>query len=253
MKSTGIAVMASRRGSNFRSVLDHVKLGVLRDCEVLALVTNRAECGAVKVAREYGVPVIHRPVEGLALKEWEEWLVDELSGLGVELLVLAGWDWMVGWTLISRFRWRMMAIHPSLHPSFTGTLMRAEEVHRAVLEHGVKVTGCTVYYVDFNVDAGPIIAQRAVEIDREIYEIFLRDPDAAVFELERRVLREEHLLLPKAIQLHVDGKVRLLETGRGTIAVSLADEEWEEEWARRQSEYVSATQLGRVRGDTAWR
>ncbi|MEM2233288.1 MAG: phosphoribosylglycinamide formyltransferase [Nitrososphaerota archaeon] len=252
MKPVRIAVMASRRGSNFRSILDHIRLGVLKGCEVAALVTNRAGCGAVKVAEEHGVPVLYRPVEGTPLNEWEKGLVDALRDLGVDLLVLAGWDWMVGGTLISQFRWRMMAIHPSLHPSFTGTLMRAEEVHRKVLESGVKVTGCTVYYVDSNVDTGPIIAQRAVEIGRDIYELFFRDPEAAVSELGRRVLLEEHLLLPKAIQLHVEGRIRLFETEHGTIAVPVYDEGWEEEWERRQSGYLKVRGLSSPRGVAQW-
>ena len=242
MGKVRIAFMASGRGSNFEAVLDHVELDVLRNCEVVLLVANRAGCRAIRIAEERGIEYIHMDHRGKSLHEYEGELVHVLKEKRIDLIVLAGWDWMVGRTLRTAYEWRLMAIHPSLHPSFTGDLLSAEEVHRAVLESGVKVTGCTVYYVGVNVDMGPIILQKTVEITNEVLELYIRAPVEAVKRLEQKVLYQEHLMLPKAIQLHVDGRlepvlIRSEDMDRWIVLVR-EDPDWKKCWEARQLRYI---------------
>jgi phosphoribosylglycinamide formyltransferase-1 len=249
-----ICFLASRRGTNLASVIKHIELGILKGCEVTLLVTNRPGCGAEKVAEESGIEVLQMPHLGLTVAEYEERLVKELDARGIDLVVSAGWDWMIGRRMREVYRWRLMAIHPSLHPSFIKPLSLAEEIHHDVLRSGVKVTGCTVYYVDRNVDTGPIILQRPVPVLESDYRLYRGDPDAAVKRLSERVLLHEHLLLPKAIQLHTDGLVRVVELGGRSIALMDADEEWEKRWNERQQKYIERirSRVGEREVITVW-
>ncbi|MCS7143384.1 MAG: hypothetical protein NZ920_06340 [Aigarchaeota archaeon] len=237
MPETKIAVFASGRGSNFKSILDHVRLGVLRNCEVRLLVTNEASAGALSIAREYSVPHAYMDHRGVSLYEYEQKVLERLREMEIDLLVMAGWNWMVGRTLSSSYEWRIMAIHPSLHPAFMGPLLSPEEVYAQVLRSGVKVTGCTVYYVSANVDMGPIVLQSAVEIPSRVYDLYLRDARSAVESLREIVSKREHITLPKAIQLHVDGMIELRRLDGGYHAIVRSDERWDEDWEGRQAIY----------------
>jgi len=251
---TRVCFMASGRGSNLEAVLDHMRLGVLENCEVALLITNNKESRALRIAESYGVEHIYINTRGRSIASFDEEALRYLERRDIDLVVLAGWDWIVGRGIRSRYEHRLMAIHPSLHPSFTGLLARAEDVHRAVLESGVKVTGCTVYYVGVNVDVGSIILQRPVLVEETDYELFLKEPEEAIMRLNTRVLEAEHLLLSECIQLHIDGKLRIVDTGRGggkRIVLIEGYKEWLEEWRSRQRKYLEY-KMEKTRGGATW-
>lgn len=249
-----LCFMASGRGSNLEAVLDHQRLGVLRGCEVSLLITNNNESRALRVSERYGVPHAYISTRDRSLTSFEEEALRLMESHGIDLVVLAGWDWLVGRRIRGAYRHRIMAIHPSLHPAFVDILARADEVHRAVLESGVKVTGCTVYYVGLNVDVGPIILQRAVPVEETDYELFLVDKEEAVKKLSERVLLTEHLLLPECIQLHIDGMIRVVESergGEGGIVLIEGYKEWLREWQQRQRMYLEYREE-KLGGAQAW-
>ena len=214
-----LAVFASGRGSNFKAILDHIRLGVLEGVEVGLLISNKPQAGALEIAREYGVEA--RPIQlhvGDRLR-FEREALKALEASGVDLVVLAGFLQVLTPYFLNRYRWRVMNIHPTLLPAFPGL-----HPHRQVLQHGAKVSGCTIYYADESVDGGPIILQHAIPVlEGETEE-----------SLERRILKFEHRLYSEAIQLHVDGRLRL-EGRRVRIDYGGG---WEERWNERQRAYI---------------
>lgn len=214
-----IGVLASGRGSNFKAILDHIRLGVLQGVEAGVLISNKPNAGALEIAKRYGVEA--KPIElkaGDRLR-WEREALDVLEAHGVDLVVLAGFMQVLTTFFIDRYRWRIMNIHPALLPAFPGL-----HPHRQALEHGAKISGCTVLYVDESIDGGPIILQHAVPV--------LEDDTEET--LARRILRFEHRLYSKAIQLHFDGRLKL-EGRKVRIDYSGG---WEERWDERQRAYI---------------
>jgi phosphoribosylglycinamide formyltransferase-1 len=190
-----IAVLASGGGTNLQAILD--KLHGRDGIEVVGVVSNKPDAPALERAREAGVETAvferhgypDRAARDAAIGEW-------LAEREVDLVVLAGYMELMSAEFVHRFRNRIVNVHPALLPSFPGL----EAVQQA-LDHGVKVTGVSVHFVDEAVDSGPIILQRAVEVPKS------RDWD----ELEERIHAVEHELLPRAIRLIAAGAVRLDE------------------------------------------
>ena len=188
-----VGVLVSGEGSNLQAILDtvHGRDGI----EVVAVGSNKAEARGVERARAAGVetgifPSADYPDRAARDQAMAAWLDER----GVELLVLAGFMEVLSPEFIRRFRYRIVNVHPSLLPSFAG-LHAIEQA----LEHGVRVTGVTVHFVDEGVDTGPIILQRAFELPYA----------AAVPEVEARIHEIEHELLPRAIRLLARGAVRI--------------------------------------------
>lgn len=188
-----VAVLASGTGTNLQAILDqlHGREGV----EVVAVASNRPDARALERARQAGVETgvferdsyPDRPARDRAMAGW-------LAGRRVDLVVLAGYMELLSPELVERFRGRTINVHPALLPAFPGL----GAIERQ-LEHGVKVGGVTVHFVDQGVDSGPVILQRAVELP------YTRD----AAEFEARIHRVEHELLPRAIRLIAAGAVRL--------------------------------------------
>ena len=179
-----LGVMASGNGSNFEALAQAIEAGTLR-AELGLLVVNNPGCGAQQRAERLGVPckvLDHRVLRNR--EDLDQALVDSFRAADVEVVVMAGWMRIVTPVLIEGFAGRLLNIHPSLLPSFKGL----DGIGQA-LKAGVKVTGCTVHVVTEELDAGPILAQAAVDVDRD------DDHDS----LARKIHREEHLLLPAAI------------------------------------------------------
>jgi phosphoribosylglycinamide formyltransferase-1 len=176
-----LGVLASGRGSNLRNLVD-------RGYDVVAVATNRPSCGAAAFARERGLALGEFSQRRFASSEERDAaMLDWLRGRGVELVVNAGYDRILSRALVSAYAGRMINVHPSLLPAFSGGM---DAVERA-LAHGVKVTGCTVHVVTDEVDAGPILLQAAVPVL----------PDDTVERLHARIQAEEHRILPEAIEL----------------------------------------------------
>lgn len=231
-----IAVFASGRGSNFRAILDHVRLGVLENVAVDLLVTNDANAPVVEIARENSISSAF--VEGLygkkfADKHEREKARDKFDGSasrllterGIDLVVLAGFMQVLGPKIVQAYSAAIMNIHPSLDlVKFGGRGMFGERVHAAVLQSGEKQSGCTVHYVDASVDGGPVILQAALPIE----------PGDTPESLADRVLMREHLTYSKAIQLHVDGRT---DVKNGKVVINW-EPDWELKWNQKQRAFI---------------
>jgi phosphoribosylglycinamide formyltransferase-1 len=190
-----IAVLASGSGTNLQAILDqlHGRDGIA----VVAVASNKPDARALERARAAGVETAVFERDGYRDREARDEAVgDWLGERDIDLVVLAGYMELMSPRFVERFRNRIVNVHPALLPSFPGL----DAVQQA-LDHGVKVTGVSVHFVDEGVDSGPIILQRAVEVPDS------RDRDA----LEERIHAVEHELLPSAIRLIADGAVRLDE------------------------------------------
>jgi len=192
-----IAVLASGRGSNFQAIIDAIQAGTL-PVSCAALITDNPIAYAIGRANEANIPVVivdysHYP----SREEYERALLSEMQQIDPDLFVLAGYMRILGREIVRAFPGRIINIHPALLPSFTGL-----HGQRQALEHGVKVAGCTVHFVDECLDGGPIIIQHCVPV------LESDDEDA----LAERILRYEHRCLPKAILLFCED--RLVIDGR---------------------------------------
>jgi phosphoribosylglycinamide formyltransferase 1 len=194
-----IGVLASGRGSNLDAVLDAIDNRYLVKCEVKIVITNRPNAPALGIAKKHHVQTITLDDKGLPKKDWDydQKTIAALKSSGVEpkdgLIVLAGYMRILSEQFVDAYPRRIINVHPALLPSFPGL-----EAQKQALDHGVKVTGCTVHFVDREVDHGPIILQTAVAI---------RDEDT-VETLSSRILREEHRILPEAIRLLTEDQLR---------------------------------------------
>ncbi|MEM0374865.1 MAG: phosphoribosylglycinamide formyltransferase [Nitrososphaerota archaeon] len=224
------AVFASGDGTVFESIAHYARRGVLRGAELVLLLSNRPSSGAVNRARSLGIEtevVTTKRPDGTKKDrfEFEGEVIEVLRSYGVEFCFLAGWNKILD-LVVDEYPYRIMNTHPSLLPAFAG--LYGLDVHRAVLERGCKVTGCTIHFVDKGVDTGPIVLQRAVEVSDE----------DTVETLAEKVKALERRLAPMAIQLYRDGRVSLVERFGRLIARTDLSGGWLEEWLRRERELL---------------
>ena len=203
-----LGVLASGRGSNLQAVIDAIESGIVQ-ARVAVVLSNKKEAQALERARIHGVTDVFldpKQYAGLVDKReaYDRAVLDVLRKHEVDLVLLAGYMKIVTPVLIDAYRNRMMNIHPSLLPSFPGL-----DAQKQALEWGVKVAGCTVHFVTEGVDEGPIILQAAVPV------LEGDSPET----LAARILVEEHIIYPRAVQLYAAG--RLLVEGR---RVRIADD-----------------------------
>lgn len=191
MKRLGILI--SGRGSNFEAIADHIAAGKL-EAEIAVVISNRPQARGLEIARRRGIPAASIPSKGLDREVYDRMLIEELRRREVDLVCLAGFMRLLSAAFVREFPLRVLNIHPSLLPAFPGL----EAQHQAV-EHGVKVSGCTVHFVDEHLDHGPIIVQTAVPV---------LDDDTADT-LSARILKEEHRIYSEAIGIVLNGKFRL--------------------------------------------
>jgi phosphoribosylglycinamide formyltransferase-1 len=189
-----LGVLASGRGSNLQAILEAIERRALSAC-VAVVISNKKEAQALERAARHQVPALFLdPSHYLSREEYDAAILQRLKEYGVELVVLAGYLRLVTPTLIQPYRDRIINVHPSLLPAFPG--LRA---HRQALEHGVRVSGCTLHFVDEEMDHGPIIAQASVPVLEGDTEE----------QLSERILVEEHRLLPQVLQLYAEGKLKI--------------------------------------------
>ncbi|MDY6147048.1 MAG: phosphoribosylglycinamide formyltransferase [Peptoniphilaceae bacterium] len=188
MKKIRIAVFVSGGGTNLQALLDAQYAGKLPSGEIVLVLSNRRDAYALKRAAAAGVPtvVVERG------SDFEERILQQMKKHSIELIVLAGFMAILKQTLTSKFRDRMINIHPSLIPSFCGKGFYGLHVHEAALQYGVKITGATVHYVNEIPDGGRIILQEAVRVEKN------DTPET----LQKRVMREaEWKILPQATEM----------------------------------------------------
>jgi len=201
MVRTKVGVLASGRGSDFQSLVDAGSRGQL-DVELAVLVCNVPGAPVLERARKAGVPAVvldHRRF-GANRETFEREVVHVLREQHVELVVFAGFMRLVSSYFVDQFPLRIINIHPSLLPAFPGA-----HAQRDALAAGVKVSGCTIHFVDSSVDGGPIILQKAVPV---------RDDDTE-HSLAARILEQEHVFLPIAVRLFAEGRLKV--SGRHVI------------------------------------
>ena len=193
MREEKIGVLCSGRGSNLASIIEAIERGEIR-AEIAVVIADKADAYALERAREKGIPavaVVYRDYAERA--DFERALLAELHAHGVTLVVLAGFMRILSPVFVHAYTGRILNIHPALLPSFPGA-----HAHRDVLAYGVKVSGCTVHFVDEGMDSGPIILQASVPVQEGDTEETLA----------ARVLAQEHRIFPEAIKLYVEGRLR---------------------------------------------
>jgi phosphoribosylglycinamide formyltransferase-1 len=189
-----IAVLASGRGSNFQAVIEAIKQGKI-PATCIALISDNPEAYAIIRAEKAGIPVTIVDYSLYSSRElYERALLSVMQQADADLFVLAGYMRILGNAIVRSFSGKIMNIHPALLPSFTGL-----HAQRQALDHGVKVSGCTVHFVDENLDGGPIILQRCVAVQDGDDEDLLAE----------RILKHEHECLPEAIRLFCEGKLEI--------------------------------------------
>jgi phosphoribosylglycinamide formyltransferase-1 len=198
--SIRIAILVSGhgRGSNMAAIIDACQRGEI-DGKVVLVIGTRDEAPALQRATEKGVPTCVISPRNLTEEEYAHRLLHALSEAKADLVCLAGYMRLLPTPVVQAYAGRVMNIHPALLPLFGGKGMYGEHVHRAVLESGVKVSGCTVHFVDEHYDTGPIIVQRCVPIEEEdTWET-----------LAARVLAQEHQAYVQAVKLFAQGRLRI--------------------------------------------
>lgn len=193
------AVMASGGGTDFQSLIDAVRDGRI-NAEICCLVASKPDIYAIERAKKAGIPVevVRKKAFG-SMDEFDEAILGTLRRYEADFAVLAGYLSIIGSKTIEAYRNKIINIHPALIPSFCGMGMYGSRVHEAVIEYGVKFSGATVHFVNEEADAGPIILQETVPVlENDTPE-----------ELAARVLKTEHKILPEAVGLMADGKLKV--------------------------------------------
>jgi phosphoribosylglycinamide formyltransferase-1 len=197
-----LGILLSGRGSNFEAIADNVAAGRL-DAEIVAVISNRPEARGLAIAREQGLPALLIPSQGVPREEYDRQIAAELSKRDVDLVCLAGFMRLLSAEFCRAFPLRILNIHPSLLPAFPGL-----DAQKQALDQGVKISGCTVHFVNELLDAGPIIAQAAVPV---------RENDTVEI-LSARILTEEHRIYSESIRIVLTGKWRV--EGRRVLTVT---------------------------------
>ena len=205
MKSKiNLAVLISGRGSNLKAIIDAIKSGYLDKVDLKVVVANKEALG-LKYAKDFGCHsyVIPRIVNGqkIPVEEHDKEVMEVLEKYAIDLIALAGYDQIIHKEFVNRYEWKIMNIHPSLLPSFGGTLHGQKDA----LDYGAKISGCTVHFIEEDVDTGPIIIQAAVPV---------KDDDTPET-LANRILEHEHIIYPKSIKLFSENRLKIV--GRKVI------------------------------------
>ena len=200
-----LAILISGRGSNMAAILSAIKSGNIKNVNPAVVLSNRTDAAGLNIALEkFGLPTEIVPSGGSKGWDYDRKVVSVLRKYDVMpeygLICLAGFMRLISAEFIKEYPMRILNIHPALLPSFPGL-----HAQKQAIEYGVKISGCTVHFVDKGLDSGPIVLQRAVNvIDSDTEE-----------ELSAKILRKEHELYPEAVRLFAEGKIKII--GRKVI------------------------------------
>ena len=193
MREEKLGILCSGRGSNLASIIEAIERGEI-PAEIAVVIADKRDAYALERARTKGIPavaVVYRDYPERA--DFERAMLDELHAHDVTLVILAGFMRILSPVFVHAYTGRILNIHPALLPSFPGA-----HAHRDALAYGVKVSGCTVHFVDEGMDSGPIILQASVPVTEDDTEETLA----------ARVLEQEHRIFPEAIKLYVEDRLR---------------------------------------------
>jgi phosphoribosylglycinamide formyltransferase 1 len=189
-----IGVLLSGRGSNFEALADSISAGRIPNAEIAVVVSNREGAPGIDRAHARGLATRVIPSKGLEREPYDRQVVAALHEASVDLVCLAGYMRLLSPHFVAAFPQRILNIHPSLLPSFPGL-----ESQKQALDYGVKFAGCTVHFVDENLDAGPIVLQAVVPVEDNDTEDTL----------STRILKEEHRIYSEAVKIVLEGKFKL--------------------------------------------
>ena len=194
-----IAVFVSGGGTNLQAIIDNTKDGILKDIEIVLVLSSSKDAYALERAANNGIKsVVVSKKDFDSIEAWDEAVAAAVDESGAELIVLAGYLSLMGPKVVSKYSNRIINIHPALIPSFCGAGMYGIRPHQAALAKGVKVSGATVHFVNENYDEGPILLQKAIDVL----------PNDTPETLQKRIMQEcEWKILPEAIRLIADGRV----------------------------------------------
>src|SRR5713226_130656 len=192
MKNLGI--LLSGRGSNFEAIARNVAAGRIADARIAVVISNKTEAAGLEIARRLGLTAVIVPSKGKQREEHDREVVAALQQYKVDLVCLAGYMRLLSPWFVQQFPRRILNIHPSLLPSFPGL-----EAQEQAFAYGVKVTGCTVHFVDEELDHGAIIVQKTVSV---------LDSDNE-HTLAARILEQEHVAYTEAIRIALEGKFEI--------------------------------------------
>ena len=198
-----VAVLVSGGGTNLQAILDAIDNGTITNAKVEVVISNNKNAYALERAKNHGIEALCISPKDYGTRDaFNKAFLEKLDDCQPDLIVLAGCLVVIPKQMIEKYRNRIINIHPSLIPSFCGTGYYGLKVHEGVLSRGVKVTGATVHFVDEGTDTGPIILQKAVEVEQD------DTPEI----LQRRVMEKaEWIIMPKAIDLIANGKVSVVD------------------------------------------
>jgi phosphoribosylglycinamide formyltransferase 1 len=190
-----IGVLLSGRGSNFEALAESIAAGRIPNAEIAMVLSNKPDAPGLARARARGIAARAIPSKGLEREAYDRQVVAVLEEHHVDLVCLAGYMRLLSPYFVAAFPERILNIHPSLLPSFPGL-----ESQKQALDYGVKIAGCSVHFVDENLDAGPIVVQAAVPVEDG------DDEDA----LAERILKEEHRIYTEAVRIVLEGNYRMV-------------------------------------------
>ncbi|AEM78129.1 phosphoribosylglycinamide formyltransferase [Thermoanaerobacter wiegelii] len=192
-----LVVMASGNGTDLQSIIDAIEAGYI-NARIIAVISDKKGAYALERAKKHGIATYCLPKKELK-ENFQRELLKLLEKLNPDGIILAGFLTILSGEIVERFENKIINIHPSLIPAFCGKGFYGMKVHQAVYEYGVKYTGCTVHFVDSGADTGPIIFQEVVKIDEEDM------PET----IAKKVLEVEHKVLPYAVKLFTEGKLKI--------------------------------------------
>ena len=198
-KPLRLTAFASGRGSNLLAIMKNIDAGLL-NAKVVGVISNNSKSGALQAARERSIPGFHiSRLHFVSDQDYERHILNVLDELRTDLVILAGYMKIVPESVVRAYKNRMLNIHPALLPAFGGQGLYGENVHKAVLDYGCKVSGVTVHLVDAEYDTGAPVMQRCVPV---------LDDDTPQT-LAARILEEEHRIYTDAIRLFADGRIEI--------------------------------------------
>ncbi len=190
-----IAVFISGRGSNFLALLKNIEKGVLKNCQIAVVFSNNPNAKGLEYAAEAGIKTIVIPSKNRSDRaEYDKEIINALSEYNIDLICLAGYMRIVTQELVDAYKNRIINIHPALLPSFPGL-----HAQKQAIDYGVKVSGCTVHFVDGGMDTGPVILQKTVPV----YDNDTEDT------LSERILEQEHTAYSEAVALYAAGRLKV--------------------------------------------
>ncbi len=193
-----IAVFASGNGTNLQALIDAIENGKIKNGRIKVVFSNKKDAFALERARKHGIEALYMDAKSAGTREdFDRLLAEEMNKRCIDLICLAGYMKILTRNFIDAFKGKIMNVHPSLLPSFGGEGMHGLNVHKAVIGYGAKMSGCTVHFVDYGTDTGPIIVQECVAVD----------DDDTPETLQQKILPYEYSAYTRAVALFCAGKL----------------------------------------------